>query len=87
MSTHVIDNTLLSKLTLEQYASLTSELDASPARRELTLRRYGIRDEHDFALLKEAWANHFMKDARGRTQFDQLCNQFSAWLVAHRAER
>jgi hypothetical protein len=65
-------------LTLEQYASLTVELERWPAHAPAILARYGLTDH---AAEGAAWGSVLADPAEG-VRFAALCAQYRAWLAS-----
>jgi hypothetical protein len=68
------------RLTLEQYASLTVELDRWPTHGAAILERYGLTDH---AAERAAWAGVLAGPAE-RARFVDLCAAYRAWLASQR---
>ena len=68
------------RLTLEQYASLTVELDRWPAHGAAILARYGLTD---LAAERAAW-ECVLADPAERARFASLCAEYRGWLASPR---
>jgi hypothetical protein len=68
------------ELTLQQYASLRSELAVWPDRSGEILGRYGVRDEAARAALDEHWGRRMAGESEVRAAFVRLLTDFTVWL-------
>jgi hypothetical protein len=71
-----------SALTLEQYASLRVELEASPDLARATLLRYGVQADGR-AALDAHWQGRFAVDPALRAQFARTYAEYVAWFKAN----
>jgi hypothetical protein len=72
------------KLSLEQYASLCAEWQAAPARQRETLAKYGLSDAYSKTLLDVEWSRRLEQERALGQRFEQLVEQYLAWLNARR---
>jgi hypothetical protein len=70
-------------LTIEQYACLSAELVADPARTSHTLGRHGL-DPSNWAATRAAWERRLAHDPPLQRRFDELFNHYRTWLAHHR---
>jgi hypothetical protein len=75
-----IEDAVRESLTLEQYASLRSELALRPEQQVAILARYGIADDSSHRLLVAAWDKHLASNADERRTLEGLMRRYSAWL-------
>jgi hypothetical protein len=73
----------LPTLSIEQYASLTVDLDVDPGHRTEILARYRV-PEAQLAALDAAWSARFAADASASVSFRRAAATYRKWLARPR---
>jgi hypothetical protein len=67
-------------MNVNNYASFLAELAVAPERLGTILARYGVRNETEHQALDAHWQRLLKADAGLRATFEQLLEQYTAWL-------
>lgn len=71
---------LRSRFTLEQYASLSAEMAATPQQHQFILNKYNLANDVELMRLMSAWAGYFRQYPSERDRWQQAVHTFREYL-------